>query len=143
MTADEVGLDVLSQILWPAIAAAIVSNLGNTIFAAGRPDELHKVGPDHHRLLKALIKIALHGSPQIHHTLRINGTFLRIYNSNATKYGIYNFRASLAASRLFPITLEGDCGDVRVVSRQPLYGGRMGIRTDGSSLESLVDLLEV
>ena len=137
------GLNVLSHILWPAIAAAIVSNLGNTIFAAGRPDELHKVGSDHHRLLKTLTKIALHGSPQIHHTPRVNGTYLRINHSNATKYGIHNVRTSLAASSLFPITLEGDCGDVRGFSRQPLYGGRMGIRTDGSSLESLVDLLEV
>jgi hypothetical protein len=44
-TADEVGLDVLSQILWPAISSSIVSSMGNTIFAAGRPDELHKVSP--------------------------------------------------------------------------------------------------
>lgn len=43
VSADEVDLDVLSRILWPAISTSIVSSLGNTIFAAGRPDELHQV----------------------------------------------------------------------------------------------------
>lgn len=43
--ADEVGFDVFAQILWPCVSTSIVENLGNTIFAAGRPDELHKACP--------------------------------------------------------------------------------------------------
>lgn len=43
VTADEVGFDVFAQIIWPCISTSIVDNLGSTIFAAGRPDELHKV----------------------------------------------------------------------------------------------------
>lgn len=41
--ADEVGFDTFSQIFWPCISTSIVDNLDNTIFAAGRPDDLHKV----------------------------------------------------------------------------------------------------
>jgi hypothetical protein len=51
-SADEVGLDVLSRVFWPAVSAAIVSNLGNTIFAAGRPDELHQVSIPNESLMK-------------------------------------------------------------------------------------------
>jgi len=35
--------DFLATVFWPEIAARISSELGNTIFAAGRPDDLHKV----------------------------------------------------------------------------------------------------
>ena len=31
------------EIVWPEIASAVSENLGSVIFAAGRPDELHKV----------------------------------------------------------------------------------------------------
>lgn len=34
--------DFFSRVLWPEISNAVVDNLGNVIFAAGRPDELHK-----------------------------------------------------------------------------------------------------
>lgn len=35
--------DFFARVYWPEISAAIVENLGSVIFAAGRPDELHKV----------------------------------------------------------------------------------------------------
>lgn len=34
--------DFFSRVLWPEISKSIVDNLGSVIFAAGRPDELHK-----------------------------------------------------------------------------------------------------
>ena len=37
------GFDFFAGCLWPEIATAIIDNLGSTIFAAGRPDDLHKV----------------------------------------------------------------------------------------------------
>lgn len=36
--------DLFAGVLWPEISKAIIDQLGNSIFAAGRPDELHKVG---------------------------------------------------------------------------------------------------
>jgi hypothetical protein len=80
-TADEVGLDVLSQILWPAISTPIVSSMGNTIFAAGRPDELHKVSCENQN--KASLIIALHCRTQIHDYPRIHGSFLFINHRHA------------------------------------------------------------
>ena len=44
--ADEVGFDVFAQIFWPCVSTSIVDNLGSTIFAAGRPDDLHKASYD-------------------------------------------------------------------------------------------------
>lgn len=35
--------DFLAAVFWPGIATRVSSELGNTIFAAGRPDDLHKV----------------------------------------------------------------------------------------------------
>lgn len=37
-----VHFDFFSRVLWPAISKSVVDNLGSVIFAAGRPDELHK-----------------------------------------------------------------------------------------------------
>ncbi|EJT49997.1 hypothetical protein A1Q1_00838 [Trichosporon asahii var. asahii CBS 2479] len=34
--------DFFSRVLWPEISKSVVDNLGSVIFAAGRPDELHK-----------------------------------------------------------------------------------------------------
>ena len=36
--------DFFSRVVWPVVCEAISENLGNVIFAAGRPEELHEVG---------------------------------------------------------------------------------------------------
>lgn len=41
--AESDDFDFFASALWPEIATAIVENLGGSIFAAGRPDELHQV----------------------------------------------------------------------------------------------------
>lgn len=35
--------DLFAGVLWPEICNAVINNLGGTIFAAGRPNELHQV----------------------------------------------------------------------------------------------------
>ncbi|CAK9782549.1 unnamed protein product [Cutaneotrichosporon oleaginosum] len=46
--------ELFSRVLWPEICTAIVDNLGSTIFAAGRPDELHKHYTTTHAFLMLL-----------------------------------------------------------------------------------------
>lgn len=46
--------DFFSRVLWPEICSAIVDNLGSTIFAAGRPDELHKHYTTTHKFITLL-----------------------------------------------------------------------------------------
>ncbi|KAL7425101.1 hypothetical protein Q5752_000789 [Cryptotrichosporon argae] len=46
--------DFFARVAWPEIATAIVDNLGSVIFAAGRPDELHKHYTTTHRFLDLL-----------------------------------------------------------------------------------------
>ncbi|TXT08632.1 hypothetical protein VHUM_02760 [Vanrija humicola] len=43
--------DFFAKVLWPEIGTAIVDNLGNVIFSAGRPDELYKHYTTTHRFL--------------------------------------------------------------------------------------------
>jgi hypothetical protein len=38
------GFELLANVVWAEIATRIERELGNVVFAAGRPDELHKVG---------------------------------------------------------------------------------------------------
>ncbi|RXK37916.1 hypothetical protein M231_04805 [Tremella mesenterica] len=38
----EKGFDFFGKVIWPEVSGSIASKLGNVIFAAGRPDELHK-----------------------------------------------------------------------------------------------------
>lgn len=41
------GFDFYAGVIWPEIASALSEELGGVIFAAGRPDDLHKVSiPD-------------------------------------------------------------------------------------------------
>ena len=44
--AEEVSerFDIFAGVIWPEIAQSISEELGNVIFSAGRPDDLHKVG---------------------------------------------------------------------------------------------------
>lgn len=35
--------DIFAGVLWPEICNAVINNIGGTIFAAGRPNDLHKV----------------------------------------------------------------------------------------------------
>ena len=55
-TAEELSgrFDFFAGVLWPEISGRIVEELGNTIFSAGRPDELHKVSGDETVLTTAL-----------------------------------------------------------------------------------------
>ncbi|BEI94590.1 uncharacterized protein CcaverHIS019_0701620 [Cutaneotrichosporon cavernicola] len=46
--------ELFSGVLWPEICSATVDNLGSTIFAAGRPDELHKHYTTTHAFLMLL-----------------------------------------------------------------------------------------
>ncbi|WVO15042.1 hypothetical protein L204_102686 [Cryptococcus depauperatus] len=50
--------DFLAKVIWPEIGEAIMDNLGNVIFAAGRPDELHKNYTTTYRFLSLLESIA-------------------------------------------------------------------------------------
>lgn len=43
--------DFFSRVFWPEVCKAITDNLGNTIFAAGRPSELHKHYTTTHKFL--------------------------------------------------------------------------------------------
>lgn len=43
--AESSEFDFFAGAIWPEIATAILDNLGGSIFAAGRPDELHQVKP--------------------------------------------------------------------------------------------------
>ncbi|WVW86287.1 hypothetical protein I302_108329 [Kwoniella bestiolae CBS 10118] len=50
--------DFFSNIVWPEIAGALIDNLGSTIFAAGRPDELHKHYTTTHKFITLLESFA-------------------------------------------------------------------------------------
>jgi len=44
-TSEEISehFDFFSRVVWPEVGGAISEGLGSVIFAAGRPDELHRV----------------------------------------------------------------------------------------------------
>ncbi|KAK6909291.1 hypothetical protein I203_103308 [Kwoniella mangroviensis CBS 8507] len=50
--------DFFPKIIWPEIAGALIDNLGSTIFAAGRPDELHRHYTTTHRFIALLETLA-------------------------------------------------------------------------------------
>ena len=41
--------DFLARVIWPEVGEAISEGLGSVIFAAGRPDELHRVSSTFYR----------------------------------------------------------------------------------------------
>lgn len=93
--ADEVGFDVFAQILWPCVSTSIVDNLGNTIFAAGRPDELHKVSRNLQNSVRfmPLIESALYHHSPIHIALRSHGSISSFGDSYARNARIHLIRA--------------------------------------------------
>ncbi|KGB78784.2 hypothetical protein CNBG_4622 [Cryptococcus deuterogattii R265] len=50
--------DFFARVFWPEIGDTIVERLGNVIFAAGRPDDLHKYYTTSHKFLDLLESIA-------------------------------------------------------------------------------------
>ncbi|WWC72121.1 uncharacterized protein I206_106081 [Kwoniella pini CBS 10737] len=54
--ADDISekFDFFAKIIWTEIASALIDNLGSTIFAAGRPDELHKQYMTTHQFITLL-----------------------------------------------------------------------------------------
>ncbi|WVR07562.1 hypothetical protein IAU60_004604 [Kwoniella sp. DSM 27419] len=65
--ADEISdrFDLFAGVIWPEIANALVDALGGTIFAAGRPDELHK----HYTITHAFISQLEMLAPSAHHVV--------------------------------------------------------------------------
>lgn len=39
------GFQVMGHVIWEEVASAIINDIGDTVFAAGRPNDLRKVSP--------------------------------------------------------------------------------------------------
>ena len=44
---EEGGFDILANVVWAEVGRAIMDELGNVVFAAGKPDEFRKVSLGH------------------------------------------------------------------------------------------------
>ncbi|WVR00086.1 hypothetical protein IAU59_007228 [Kwoniella sp. CBS 9459] len=96
--------DFFSNVIWPEIADTLVQKLGSTIFAAGRPDELHKHYTTTHDFITQLESLA--PSARSVHLMRSSASYesferrwqLPVYFQLRWKEIVGTYEANLAAA---------------------------------------------
>ncbi|WVF72910.1 hypothetical protein IAT40_007728 [Kwoniella sp. CBS 6097] len=96
--------DFYSNVIWPEIADALVQKLGSTIFAAGRPDELHRHYTTTHDFITQLESLA--PSARSVHLMRSSASYesferrwqLPVYFQLRWKEIVGTYEANLAAA---------------------------------------------
>ncbi|OCF42245.1 hypothetical protein I317_03980 [Kwoniella heveanensis CBS 569] len=124
--------DFYSNVIWPEIADALVQKLGSTIFAAGRPDELHKHYTTTHDFITQLESLA--PSARNVHLMRSSASYesferrwqLPVYFQLRWKEIVGTYEANLAASSAG--------GDKVSAAAAVGGGGGSGTGTDGWAL---------
>ena len=110
---DVGGFEVLANVIWVEIARALMNELGSALFAAGRPDEFRKVRWSLQILSlyehSLTCKVELRDDAVIHSLSSIPCTIWSGFPSNGRAPYFPGVRATLAASRIFPVAMERYC----------------------------------
>ena len=119
------GYEILSNVVWAEIAQRLMGECGHLIFSAGRPETFHRVGHNCTTVRKGGLRLTkpvlnecteLHRYASLHWPTGKPMSEPEVSADTPQQPAVHCFHEALAAARLLPAPLQGDCRGSRVCS---------------------------